>query len=120
MSNEAAMPAAGMVLRDVARDEARFCAMLTTQIRRLGGVPSLATGAFYDKVMALTDADQRLDLLNRGQGWVVRRLQEALPRIDDAALRADLQEMLDVHVRNIAACTRLSQLPKPEQRLMHG
>jgi 5-formyltetrahydrofolate cyclo-ligase len=120
MCNEAATPAVGTVLRDVARDEARFCAMLTTHIKRLGGTPSLATGAFYDKVMALPDADQRLDLLNRGQGWVVRRLQESLPRIDDAALRADLQDMLDVHARNIATCARLGPLPKLEQPPAHA
>ncbi len=116
MSNEAPASAAGLVLREVARDEARFCAMLTGHIKRLGGTPSLATGAFYDKVMALRDADQRLDLLNRGQGWVVRRLQEALPRIGDGALRADLQDMLDVHARNIATCARLGPLPKVEQQ----
>ncbi|HWA49323.1 MAG TPA: 5-formyltetrahydrofolate cyclo-ligase [Dongiaceae bacterium] len=120
MSNEAPSSAVGLVLREVARDEARFCAMLTFHINRLGGTPSLATGAFYDKVMALRDADQRLDLLNRGQGWVVRRLQEALPRISDAALRADLQDMLDVHARNIATCARLGPLPKLEQQSAHA
>lgn len=116
MSNETPSSAAGLVLREVARDEARFCAMLTGHIKRLGGTPSLATGAFYDKVMALRDPDQRLELLNRGQGWVVRRLQEALPKIADGALRADLQDMLDVHARNIATCARLGPLPKLEQQ----
>lgn len=107
MSNSAAAPQTAAALRDVARDEARFCAMLTHHIQRLGGTPSLATGAFYDKVMALENPEQQIDLLNRGQGWVVRKLRECLPRIDDLSLRVDLQVMLAVHEQNIAACTRL-------------
>jgi hypothetical protein len=113
MSKEASRSQAGSALRDIARDEARFCAMLTHHIRRLGGIPSTTTGAFYDKVMALKETAQRLDLLNRGQGWVVRKLREALPRIDDDALHKDLREMLEVHERNIATCTKLTQTLKP-------
>lgn len=86
----------------VRRDEARFCAMLARHIIRLGGEPSMVTGAFKAKVMALNDAGERLALLNRGQGWVARKLAEALPRIHDAALYADLKEMHRVHVDNIA------------------
>src|SRR3546814_12404296 len=44
-------------LRD---DEARWCAMLAGQIKRLGGSPSGACGAFYDKVMALDEPVERL------------------------------------------------------------
>jgi 5-formyltetrahydrofolate cyclo-ligase len=113
MSKEASQSQAGSALRDIARDEARFCAMLTHHIRRLGGLPSTATGTFYDKIIALKGAAQRLGLLNRGQGWVVRKLREALPRIDDGALHKDLREMLEVHERNIATCTQLTQTLKP-------
>ena len=45
---------------------------------------------------------QRLDFLDRGQGWVVRKLREALPGITDAELRDDLADMLEIHERNIA------------------
>jgi nitronate monooxygenase len=86
----------------IARDEARFCAMLSRHITRLGGEPSAANGAFYDKLLAIEDARQRLDFLDRGQGWVVRTLREALPGIDDAELHADLTDMLETHERNIA------------------
>lgn len=99
--------AAAALLRAIALDEARYCAMLTRHIVRLGGEPSRETGAFYDKLMAVRDPAQRLDLLNRGQGWVVRKLGEALPRIADDALHRDLAEMLAVHERNIASCTTL-------------
>lgn len=38
-----------MILRDIATDEGRFCAMLTRHIIRLGGTPSPHTGTFYRK-----------------------------------------------------------------------
>lgn len=113
MSKEASDPQVGAALRGIAGDEARFCAMLIRHIGRLGGIPSSATGAFYDKVIALEVPEQRIDLLNRGQGWVVRKLREALPRIDDGVLRDDLRDMLEVHERNIETCTQLKQMLKP-------
>lgn len=87
-------------LRD---DEARWCAMLARQIERLGGSASSRCGAFYDKVMALDDPVERLALLNRGQGWVARKLDALIPHVEDEALRADLRAMADSHVENIAA-----------------
>jgi hypothetical protein len=81
--------------------------MLTRHITRLGGVPSAATGAFYDKLMAIEDPAQRLDFLDRGQGWVVRKLREALPGIADEALRTDLTDMLETHERNLARSAKL-------------
>jgi nitronate monooxygenase len=76
--------------------------MLVVAIKKLDGVPSEQTGAFYDKVMALTDDKERLALVNRGQDWVVRKLREALPRIEDGALAHDLAIMLTSHEENIA------------------
>jgi len=92
------------ILRDVAMDEARFCAMLSRHITRLGGTPSPETGAFYGKVLALESPAERVALLNRGQGWVVRKLREAAGRIADGVLLDDLRDMLKVHERNIARC----------------
>ncbi|MGF1593072.1 MAG: 5-formyltetrahydrofolate cyclo-ligase [Kiloniellaceae bacterium] len=94
-------------LRDVAMDEARFCAMLVRHVTRLGGVPSPATGAFYDKVLSEESPAARIALLNRGQGWVVRRLREAAGRIAEDALLHDLKDMLEVHERNIGRCESL-------------
>lgn len=104
MARQEEDPARRAVLRDVAMDEARFCAMLVRHVTRLGGVPSPATGAFYDKVLAPDTAAERVALLNRGQGWVVRRLREAAGRIADDALLRDIKDMLEVHERNIGRC----------------
>jgi hypothetical protein len=98
--------AAGMapLLREVAKDEGFFCRMLLGHIQRLGGVPSQSIGIFYDKLMAREGLDAKLTLLDRGQSAVVRMIRDALPRIVDAALVADLTHMVDVHIRNIARC----------------
>lgn len=86
----------------VHRDEARWCAMLIAAIRRLGATPSEATGAFYEKVLAISEPKARLNFVNRGQGWVVRKLKEAIPRIEDEHLVKDLGVMLSSHEENIA------------------
>ena len=72
--------------KDIQKDEARWCAMLTMAIRNLGGDPSAKTGQFYEKVMAIAEDGARLDLVNRGQDWVVRKLSEMLPKITDPQL----------------------------------
>jgi 5-formyltetrahydrofolate cyclo-ligase len=108
MSKSVGDPRINAALRDVAKDEGRFCAMLASHIGRLGGEASQATGTFYQKLMATDGLDGRLDLLDRGQGWVVRELREALPRIQDPDLHGDLSDMLAVHERNIERCSALS------------
>lgn len=106
-AREAADDTVKTALREVGRDEGRYCAMLTRHIERLGGAPTDRTGAFFEKAMTVAAERDRLAFLNRGQGWVVRKLRDALPRVPDDALHADLKEMLATHERNIARCDTL-------------
>lgn len=85
----------------VRQDEARFCAMLARNIEKLGAIPSKNVGDFLERCMAIPDIGERIDFLNRGQGWVARRLREVIPTVSDQELLAELQNMLDVHVNNI-------------------
>src|SRR5581483_10197111 len=89
------------LLRDVHRDEARWCAMLLKQLKVLGAPASPRIGAFQEKALAIQDMRERIAFLNRGQGWVVRKLREMLPKVRDDALHHDLQEMLQAHETNI-------------------
>lgn len=89
------------LVQDVHKDEVRWCGMLMRTIQTLEGTPSSVTGAFWGKAMAIPDLDQRLSFLNRGQAWVVRRLEALIPRIQDAQVRTDLGVMLEAHQRNI-------------------
>jgi hypothetical protein len=97
--------ALGELLRSLQADEAQWCAMLAGHIRACGGTPSSRVGDFYEKAMAVAELPARMALLNRGQGWVVRKLRELLLRVRDESLRADLQRMLDSHEANIARVT---------------
>ncbi len=95
------------VLRALARDEGRCCTMLARQLRRFGGRVDGAAGAFFARLRAEPHHRARLALLDRGQAWVVRRLDAALPRIRDTDLLADLRWMRDLHVDNLAHARQL-------------
>ena len=98
---ETADPRMKMLMGDIQHDEARWCAMLLQWIGHLKGEPSLRAGAFYEKCLAIPDLGERVAFINRGQGWVVRKLQEALPKVRDDAMHADFTAMLKCHEENI-------------------
>lgn len=90
------------LLRDVHRDEAHWCAMLLKQLKAIDAPASSKVGAFEGKAMAIDGLSDRIAFLNRGQGWVVRKLKEMLPKVRDDGLHRDLSEMLQSHEVNIA------------------
>lgn len=94
------------LLLSLAQDEGRFCVMLRENIKRLGGTPSDVTGGFYEKLVTREGLAAQMSLLDRGQSAVVRMLAEMLPRLRDEDLYADLKDMHDVHVDNIANANR--------------
>jgi nitronate monooxygenase len=88
-------------INEIQRDEVRWCKMLINVIRSLEIEPSSKTGEFYIKAIEILDLNERLIFINRGQGWVVRRLSEIIPRIQDVDICKRLEEMRDAHVDNI-------------------
>ena len=94
-------------LEKVQRDEARNCAILIDLIRRLHGTPSAATGEFLGKALAIKGNVERLKFLNRGQGWVARKIREALPDIQEPNVQRALSQMYESHLLNIEACDAL-------------
>jgi nitronate monooxygenase len=91
------------LLRKAAHDEGYWAGQIGTHIRRLGGEPSNRTGDFVDKVRALGDLKSKIELLNRGQRWVIRKIEERLPALSDPQLRAFLVVMAQGHRVNIQA-----------------
>ena len=89
------------LMRVIQRDEAACCAMLLKWIRELSGEVSPRTGDFYEKCLVIADPAERIAFINRGQGWVVRKLREMLPKVRDDAMHADLSAMLKTHEENI-------------------
>lgn len=100
-AREVAEPDLNSLVMSIHRDEARWCGVLTKAILRLQGAPSQKTGAFNEKAMAIADVLARLAFLNRGQGWVARKLKALLPLVRDEVIHADLLAMLGSHERNI-------------------
>lgn len=94
-------------LAAVQRDEARNCAILMELIRRVGGAPSTVTGDFLGKALAVEGKAARLQFLNRGQKWVARKINEALPRLEQDFVRDALIAMHESHLLNIEACEAL-------------
>ena len=89
------------LINEIQRDEVRWCKMLVNVIQSLKLIPSQKTGSFYEKAISISDLNERLHFINRGQGWVVRRLQALIPTIDDVNIRKQLEEMRDAHMDNI-------------------
>ncbi|HSB80324.1 MAG TPA: DUF6306 domain-containing protein [Candidatus Methylomirabilis sp.] len=103
-----------------ADDEATACAGLHQSILRYGGQPADRTGDFGRSVAALKDEGERLNLMTRGQAWVVKRLDVLLGMPLDAETRIFLAEMRAQHLENIEACHRraeeVSAPPSPPYR----
>jgi nitronate monooxygenase len=91
------------LLKKVGHDEGYYAGELSAHVRRLGGQPSNKTGDFVDKVRAVQIFKDKLALLNRGQRWVMRKIEEILPSIADAELQGFLVVMKDGHQTNIRA-----------------
>lgn len=104
-------PTLRALIESIHHDEVRWCVMLGRAIRHLDGTPSTRTGAFYDKAMAIHDLPERMIFLNRGQSWVVRKLRELLPRMDEPGIRRDLADMLHAHEANIERVDVLLDAP---------
>jgi nitronate monooxygenase len=91
------------MLKKVGHDEGYYAGELTAHVRRLDGSPSNKTGDFVEKVRAVGDFRGKLELLNRGQRWVIRKIEENVPTIGDAQLKAFLVVMAEGHRVNIGA-----------------
>src|SRR5579872_5176507 len=91
------------LLRKVGHDEGYYAGELAAHVRRLGGAASNKTGDFVEKVRAVADFKGKLELLNRGQRWVIRKIDETLPSINDPQLHAFLRVMAKGHHVNIGA-----------------
>jgi nitronate monooxygenase len=97
------------ILRKVHEDEAHNCALIGEQLKRRGRDYSHATGAFYGKAIAVKGAKERIAFLVRGLRWAIREFEQALPRIDDAEVRALLEGMRERHRRSVAACESIAR-----------
>jgi nitronate monooxygenase len=95
------------LFEQVRDDEAWSCAGLAGCIERLGGARTGERGDFAEKVLAVSSLTDRLRLLNRGQRWVVKRVERLLAGALDESTRGFLVQMASVHAMNIERCDTL-------------
>ncbi len=91
-------------LSKIEADEAVSCAVIERGIRALGGDPAPGQNDFAEKVLALPALTERLDLLARGQAWVVKRIDVLLAEALPEETLEELREMRREHVENIDWC----------------
>lgn len=91
------------MLKKVGHDEGYYAGELAAHVRRLGGNPSNKTGDFVEKVREVPEFKAKLELLNRGQRWVIRKINEQLSATSDPPLHAFLRVMAEGHEVNIGA-----------------
>jgi len=85
------------VLQQVHRGEADSCKRLRDCLIMAGAEPARSRGAFYEKCMALPDLGERLALVDRGQKWVIRKLEALLEEVAHPQIREQLEAVLQTH-----------------------
>lgn len=104
------------LLRDIHRDEIKSCKGLINSLHILGAEPDKVVGDFVEKCLAIENFHARLQFLNRGQGWVARKITDALPRIPQEEVQHQLATMLEEHRSNIDRVNAfLTQHPAPQR-----
>jgi nitronate monooxygenase len=93
------------VVLEIQSDELRWCKLLMDLIHRMNAKPSALTGAFHAKAMGIPDQIERMRFLNRGQAWVVRRLEVLLAHRLEPQVREGLKAMRDAHAGQIERVT---------------
>ncbi|MGK9064699.1 DUF6306 domain-containing protein [Stutzerimonas chloritidismutans] len=88
------------VLAQVHRGEADSCRRLRNCLQLLDVEPGHERGAFYEKCMAIPDIGERLALVDRGQKWVIRKLEALLEQVTHAPIRDELEAVLRTHEIN--------------------
>lgn len=89
-----------MLLNQIHIGEAESCRRIRDCIKYLGGEPSLNIGEFYVKAMSIEDIVDRLYFIDRGQRWVINKLNKNLELITSDFVRKELENVLQIHILN--------------------
>jgi len=96
-------PQFSALLKKFLQDEGLNCRILISLIRDLGTEPSDKTGAFVDKVRALDNLEEKIDLLIRGQAWVARKIEEFRFRLPAGSPYLFMEAIKVQHQENVDA-----------------
>ncbi len=88
-------------LKKFLRDEGMNCHILISLIHDLDAKPTDRTGAFVEKVQALDNMAEKIDLLVRGQSWVARKVQEFVQVLPEGSQKLFLEAIRVQHEENV-------------------
>lgn len=97
------------LLERILDGERGSCRDLGKMLLHIGSKGSGNVGDFADKVMALPGLSQRMDLLIKGQQWVVRKIEDLLEEPLPAEIAEKLGEVHRVHVDNVELCVKFME-----------
>ena len=100
-----------LLMEQILDGERESCRLIGRSIVRESGRTTGNVGSFYQKVMAIDDPADRLNLLIKGQEWVVRKLDEALSDWPESEILESLDRIRRVHIENIEACRQFLSSP---------
>ena len=89
------------ILQDILEDEQKSCNDLLSSLKLMNATADNVVGDFADKCLAIDDFVERLRFLNRGQAWVVRKIEENIARMANPKVQEQLRVMLEAHRENI-------------------
>ena len=96
------------ILEKFLRDEGVNCRILVSLIHDLNAKPSDKTGAFVDKIRALDDLDEKIQLLIRGQEWVARKIQEFQSHLPTGSAYLFMDAIKAQHEENVDTLRKYS------------
>ena len=107
-------PDVALPFNDIKEDETWSVAGLIASIKRENGNLSTTTGDFLDKIKAQDSLANQLELLNKGQEWVARKIDDLLVMDLHQETQEFLELMKEKHLENIRVCEDyLNNLSKP-------
>ena len=89
------------ILKKFLRDEGVNCRILVSLIHEINATPSDKTGEFVEKIRALDNLDEKIQLLIRGQAWVARKIKEFRFNLPAGSVYLFLEAIKVQHEENV-------------------
>ena len=91
----------------VYRDITWMCTGLARSIKEMGGRPTSGRGDFAAKMKAARTLADRLQLANRGQEWMIERVNVLLNESLPTPVQKVLYDVKATHLANIELCNQM-------------
>ncbi|MEB0121595.1 DUF6306 domain-containing protein [Pseudomonas sp. CCI1.2] len=88
------------LLSQILIGEVESCRLIINCINYLGDLPSPNIGDFYIKAMRIENIIDRINFIDKGQRWVIKKINKHLELTSSEFVRKELEMVLDIHILN--------------------